>query len=151
MYSGCHDNHRDARLHKFRHHVLIPEGQSPMEKDSHVGADQSVYRYLVALKFSEQEIARMSMDTRLFHDLGFYGDTAEDLIRVLESKFGVDFSNFRIDRYFPPEFEGKNKFEAFILNLATPIESRLIRDRDLYAPLTLGMINRWIRDGRWSA
>ena len=26
----------------------------------------------------------MSMNTRFFHDLGFYGDTAEDLIRVLE-------------------------------------------------------------------
>jgi hypothetical protein len=121
-----------------------------MESDSRIGTDQGVYRYLAALEFSEAEIAQMSMTTRFFHDLGFYGDTAEDLIRALEGKFGVDFSNFRIDRYFPPEFEGKNKFQAFILNIATPIESRLIRDRDLYAPLTLGMINRWIRDGRWS-
>ena len=118
-----------------------------METDLHICADQGVYRYLVALEFSEQEIAQMSLDTRFFHDLGFYGDTANDLIRILERTFGVDLSQFRFDRYFPPEFEGKTKFEAFIRNMATPIESRLIRDRDLYAPLTLGMINRWMIDG----
>lgn len=55
-----------------------------MESDSRIGTDQGVYRYLVALEFSEEEIAQMSMNTRFFHDLGFYGDTAEDLIRVLE-------------------------------------------------------------------
>jgi hypothetical protein len=143
MYSGCQGNDCDALL-------LIQEGQFPMQRDSRIGIDQGVYRYLVALKFSEQEIARMSINTRFFHDLGFYGDTAEDLIQILERKFGVDLSNFRIDRYFPAEFEGKNKLQAFILGLATPIESRLIRDRDLYAPLTLGMINCWIRDGRWN-
>jgi|KBSMisStandDraft_5_1062788.scaffolds.fasta_scaffold287874_2 hypothetical protein len=121
-----------------------------METDSRIGTDQGVYGYLVALEFSEEEIAQMSMNTRLFHDLGFYGDTAEDLIRVLERRFGVDLSKFRFDRYFPPEFEGRNKFEAFIRNIAVPIESRLIRDRDQYAPLSLGMLNRWMLDGHCS-
>lgn len=115
-----------------------------------VTIDDPVYSYLSKLDYSAPEIARMSMNTRLFHDLGFYGDTAEDLMWVLDRKYGVDLSGGRLDRYFPPEFEGTNKWTAFVGNLAVPIQSRLTRDRDRYPPLTLGMINMWLLERRWS-
>jgi hypothetical protein len=120
-----------------------------MEKDRHIGPDDKVYSYLMKLGYSEQEIVHMSTNTRLFHDLGVYGDAAEDAIWLLEKKFGVGLSEFQFDRYFPPEFEGRNKFDAFVRNIATPRESRLINDRGKYEPLTLGMLNSAILATRW--
>ena len=120
-----------------------------MEAGMRIEADQKVHLYLRKLGYSDQEIDHLNMDTRMFHDLGLYGDDAADAFWLLQNKFGVDLSSFDIDRYFPPEFEGKTKFEAFLRNIATPQATRLLRVRDSYEPLTLDMINRSITNGRW--
>jgi hypothetical protein len=120
-----------------------------METDTHIGPDHEVHLYLKELGYSEQEIAGMTMNTRFFHDLGSYGDTAEEEIVLLQKRFDVDLTEFNFDRYFPPEFEGKNRFEAFVLNATTSRESRLIRSRERCEPLTLGMINHAILAKRW--
>ncbi len=101
-----------------------------METDLQIKVEDPVHSYLLKLDYSEADIARMSMNTRMFHDLGVYGDTSEDLMWVLKQKFAVDLSRLRLDRYFPPEFECANKWDAFVRNLATPLQSRLARDRD---------------------
>ena len=120
-----------------------------MDTDTRIGPDDKVYLYLRELGYSEQQIAGMSMNTRLFHDLGSYGDTAADEIWLLQKKFGVDLSEFDFDRYFPPEFEGKNKFAAFVRNIVSPRETRLISNREGCEPLSLGMVNRSILAKCW--
>lgn len=120
-----------------------------METDTHIGPDDEVYLYLKELGYSEQEMTGMTMNTRLFHDLGLYGDTAEEEIWLLQKKFDVDLSDFNFARYFPPEFEGKNKLEAFILYIAGSRGARLTKSRERCEPLTLGMINHAILAKRW--
>jgi hypothetical protein len=96
----------------------IPEGQLPMDTDSHIGADQGVYRYLVALEFSEEEIAEMSMNTRFSHDLGFYGDTAEDLIRFSRGRLALTCHNsVSTDTFHQSSREGTGSKLSFAILL----------------------------------
>jgi len=120
-----------------------------MESSSEIRPDDEVYGYLSELGYSAQQIAGMTMSTRMFHDLGSYGDTAVDEMSVLQRKFGVDLSEIDFKKYFPPEFEGKSKFDAFIRNMAVSRETRLVTNADRYEPLTLGMINRAMLAKRW--
>jgi Protein of unknown function (DUF1493) len=120
----------------------------PMQADLSISRDDIVFRYLRELGHSEQHIARMSKDTRLFHDLRIYGDSALEDLEILQERFGVDLSEFEFGKYFPPQFEGSNKLEAFILT-SIPFASMIVRRRRTYLPLTLEMINRAIRAKRW--
>jgi hypothetical protein len=70
-------------------------------------------------------------------------------MEVLQRQFGVDLSEFSFARYFPPEFEGKSRFEAFRLNLAMPLHWRLIRDRARFEPLILQQVDDAMAAGRW--
>lgn len=88
------------------------------------------------------------MNTSLYHDLGMYGDTALENIEQLQEKFGVDLSGFDFDKYFPPEFEGRNRFEAYLITFV-PFLGTILRRRRTYASLTLEMINSSIRTKRW--
>ena len=120
-----------------------------MEADLQIDSDKVVYLYLIELGYSPAEIADMTMNTCLFHDLGSYGDTAADEMSLLQKKFGVDLSEFDFNKYFPPEFEGKSKYEAFVRNIAVPRETRMIGSLKQYEPLTLGMINHALLAKRW--
>jgi hypothetical protein len=111
--------------------------------------DDKVFSYLGKLGYSERHIAYMSMNTRLFHDLGAYGDSAIEDMQLVEEEFGVDLSGFEFAKYFPPEFEGRNGLEAFLIS-CIPFANRLIRNRRSYAPLTLGMIEQSMQAGRWT-
>jgi hypothetical protein len=122
-----------------------------MAEDAPPGPDDPVYRFLVSAGYRAHEIAAWRMDTRLFHDVGLYGDSAEDHMLLLQQKFGIDLSEFSFVRYFPPEYEGKTRLQAFLRNLAIPIHSRLIRDRNKFEPLTLQQVNDAMLAGRWPA
>lgn len=122
-----------------------------MITDAPINPDDKVYLFLVACGFSAREIAEMRMGSRLFHDLGLYGDSAEECMFVLQKKFQVDLSNFSFEKHIPPEFEGRSRLDAFVRSLTMPIESRLIRDRTKYEPVTLEAINRSMIIGRWLA
>jgi hypothetical protein len=111
--------------------------------------DDKVFSYLRKLGYSEQRVAGMNMNTRLFHDLRVYGDSAIEDMQLLAEEFGVDLSDFEFVKYFPPEFEGRNKLETFLISWI-PFANRVIRNRRSYAPLTLGMIERSMRAGRWT-
>ena len=120
-----------------------------MEAD-HIGPDTELYLYLRALGYSDPQIAEMNTNTRLFHDLGLYGDAAEDAMWLLQRRFGVDLSELDINKYFPPEFEGKNRLDAFLRNIAYPRDSRLIDALRVCEPLTLSMVGRSLAAKRWS-
>ncbi|WP_368501967.1 DUF1493 family protein [Photobacterium sp. 1_MG-2023] len=54
----------------------------------------------------KSDIKGYKYSTRLYHDLGIYGDEAYEFISILETSFGVDLSSFVFESYFPMEFPG---------------------------------------------
>ena len=82
-----------------------------------------------------REIAPTS---RLFHDLGLSGDDAFEVLEEVGSKFGVTFSGFEFERYFPQEEE------AFWAHLARVLGLRLRRE-----PLTVGHLAGVAARGAW--
>ncbi len=117
--------------------------------DLQIQPGDPAFLYLNELGYSEQRLATMNKSTRLYHDLGLYGDNAIDDMSFLQTKFGVDLSEFDFDSYFPPEFEGRNGIEAFLLSLI-PFSGLMMRRRRTYLPITLEMIDQSIRAGRWT-
>jgi acyl carrier protein len=47
--------------------------------------------------------SKISLNSRLFHDLGIDGEDAMDLIAAFSKSFGVDVSNFQYSEYFGDE------------------------------------------------
>jgi len=80
----------------------------------------------------------LSLSTRLYHDLGIYGDTAFWLFEDIESR-GVDLKNFVFDKYFPPEVYGNSIFSRFFY-ATIPFANAVKRKKCSYQPLTLAMI-----------
>ena len=115
---------------------------------STIQPDDAVYSYLNALGYSERKIARWTMETRLYHDLGLYGDGAIEDMEFLAERFSVDMSNFVFDYYFPPQFEGRNWAEYELFN-SIPFLHRILRGRRSYRELTLRMIDEAMKVGRW--
>jgi hypothetical protein len=115
---------------------------------SPIQTGDKVYAYLKELGYPERKIANWSMETRMYHDLGLYGDSAIEDVGFLAARFCVDMSNFVFDDYFPPEFEGRNWLEAVIFS-SIPFLHRVLRRRKTYRPLTLRMIDEAMKVGRW--
>jgi hypothetical protein len=111
--------------------------------------DDKVFSYLRKLGYSEQGIAGMSRNTRLFHDM-HAAIAALKTCQLLEDEFGVDLSGFEFARYFPPEFAGRSRLEAAVLISCIPFANRLLRSQTSYAPLTLAMIEQAMQAGRWT-
>lgn len=120
----------------------------PAMSGSTIQPDHAVFSYLRSLGYSERQIGKMTMNTRLYHDLGEYGDSAIEDMQHLADKFGVDLSSFEFARYFPPEFVGRNRLEKILISWL-PFASTIIRSRSSYRPLTLGMIDQSIRAKIW--
>ncbi|KKC99105.1 hypothetical protein KY46_14800 [Photobacterium halotolerans] len=59
----------------------------------------------------ESDIKGYKNYTRLYHDLGIYGDEAYEFISILETSFGVDLSSFVFESYFPMEFPGDTQLQ----------------------------------------
>jgi len=95
---------------------------------------------------SDQALRRSSLDTRVYHDLGFYGDPAWWFVEELGKL--IDMSKFNFDHYFPPECYG----ESFVAGIAygmVPFANWLRRRNGRYAPLSMRMIARCIENGSW--
>ena len=59
-------------------------------------------------------IKKLSLETRLFHDIGLDGDDARELLDKFSHQFNVDISGLELDLYFGPE-AGFNPF-SFLLS-----------------------------------
>jgi hypothetical protein len=102
-------------------------------------------RWLKCCGYSDAQIAGFNNETRLFHDLDLYGDNALDELEFLANDFGVDFSDFHFDRYFPGNF-GR---DPFVLTLFKPSRfAAAIREK--YPPVTMDMIEKTITQKKWT-
>ncbi len=104
--------------------------------------------YLKRCGLSESKVAQCSGSTRMYHDLGLYGDIAEAYIGVLTEHYHVDLSGFEFEKFFPPEFAGKNMITRALLWIV-PLAGNAARQRSERLPLTLDMIDRAIRSKSW--
>jgi hypothetical protein len=109
-------------------------------------------QYLKLCGERDKKIAACHMGTRLYHDLGVYGEAAEDYLEVLIKQYHVDLSDFVFDRYFPPEFPGETAisrsliwFFPYIWKLFRPKE-----EKEKYLPITLGMIEQALIEKKWA-
>jgi Protein of unknown function (DUF1493) len=93
---------------------------------------------------SNKAIKRSTLRTRLYHDMGLYGDTARWFVEELARK--VDMSQFSFERYFPPEFYGENWVTGLFFGFV-PFASA--RKRESYEPVTLGMVLQSLESGKW--
>ena len=108
---------------------------------------EAVERFLVEAGCSESVRSKCTLDTRLYHDLGVYGDEAHDYMRTLSESFGVDLSGFDFDEYFPREFPGGNWVERTIRWLVPGLGRP--RPASQYRPITLAAVEKAIDVGRW--
>jgi hypothetical protein len=104
--------------------------------------------YLKRCGLSDSKIAQCSGSTRMYHDLGLYGDIAESYMGVLADHYHVDLSGFEFEKFFPPEFAGKNMLTRVLLWIV-PFAGNAARQRGKYLPLTLKMIDSVMRTKRW--
>ncbi|ECG1337010.1 hypothetical protein DS259_23865 [Salmonella enterica subsp. indica] len=117
--------------------------------------------FLKKARFSGKEIALLTYDTRLFHDLDLFGDTAEDVLEILQREFHVDMSPFKFDKYFPTELskdvqyiDKLNTLLFFKLNVIARkyfinTKHKVDKIYENYAPITLRMIEMSIMKKRW--
>ncbi|PJK10853.1 hypothetical protein CO614_08710 [Lysobacteraceae bacterium NML120232] len=104
--------------------------------------------YLNHCGLSASKIAQCNGKTRMYHDLGIYGDIAEACMEVLTEHYHVDLSSFEFKKFFPHEFSGKDMLTRILLWI-TPFTGNIARQRDEYLPLTLDRIERAIHNKRW--
>lgn len=104
--------------------------------------------YLKRCGLSKSKMAQCRGSTRMYHDLGIYGDIAEAYMEVLAEHYHVDLSGFEFDKFFPPEFAGKNAFIGALFSIV-PFAGYVARQRGEWLPLTLERIDRAIRSKRW--
>lgn len=104
--------------------------------------------YLRSCGISDRVINECTPDTRMWHDLGLYGDIAESCMSLLAEKYGVNLGGFLFDRFFPQEFVGRGAFTRTIFWLF-PFVGSIQRKCEQHSPLTLHMINEAMLSRRW--
>ncbi len=112
------------------------------------GISTVLIRYLMLCGLPAKTIALCDHNTRMYHDLGIYGDIADSCMEVLAEHFGVDLSGFEFEQFFPREFEGKSVLTRVLLWLV-PFAGAVARRYGKWSPLTLARIDRAIRNKRW--
>lgn len=104
--------------------------------------------YLKRCGLHDDKVARCESNTRMYHDLGFYGDTAEACMEMLANHYRVDLTGFEFDKYFPPEFAGKSMLTRTLLWII-PFAAKANRRHEEYLPLSLETIDRVLQTKRW--
>ena len=89
------------------------------------------------------------MQTRLCHDLGIYGEEAEDYLEVLRTQYQVDLSSFEFTKYFPEERPYKSFAERIVFDFL-PFGLWFASRKESWQPLTLAMIDAAISTKKWN-
>jgi hypothetical protein len=103
--------------------------------------------FLVRQGISRRRIATYHRNTRLWHDMGEYGEVAEDILNDFCEEFSVDYSAFEFNKYFPND----NVSDSLVLSVLAslvPFLQNFIRTRREYSPFTLGMLDDSIKSKR---
>lgn len=107
-----------------------------------------IRRYLELCGLSSAQMSKCDANTRLWQNLGLYGEEAEAYMEVLAREYGVNMEEFEFPRFFPSEFAGKNTFIKFIIS-SIPFLGTYMRSSKSYHPITLSMIASAIEAKRW--
>jgi hypothetical protein len=111
------------------------------------GVDVRVQQWLQKCGVSRRVLSRCAPETRIYHDLGAYGEVAEAWLELLQSDYGVELQDFDFQSHFPPEFEGQNALARTLFWLV-PFAGAVARSRKGYSPVTLRKIDEAFRCGR---
>ncbi|GHU12339.1 hypothetical protein FACS1894185_6680 [Betaproteobacteria bacterium] len=96
------------------------------------------------------EISLLTNETRLLHDLDMWGDDILEFFEMLQEEFGVDFSSFQMEKYFPLEFSKEgNVLVDRALCFAFFWKKAVERVLNKYPEVTLGMISDIIKEKKW--
>ena len=71
-------------------------------------------------------------------------------MEALERDYCVDLKGFEFHAHFPPEFIGRSVLVRALLWLV-PFAGAVARRREIYAPVTLAMVDAAVRSGRWES
>jgi len=104
-------------------------------------------KHLETCGYSAQKIAKLSGDTRLFHDMNLFGDNIADEFQLMQKEFGVDFNTFHFSKYFPSEVG--YDWEHFVLLFLRGTRWAK-KAKDKYPPITLDMIEQTISQKKWT-
>ncbi|MGU3782195.1 DUF1493 family protein [Burkholderia metallica] len=88
----------------------------------------------------------LTSDTDLCVDLEFTHRAMLRFMQKFSETFDVDIGNFDIDYYYPSR---KMKLGKFLVELAKSPFSESARDKIMDRPLTIGMLEVAIKDGKW--
>lgn len=105
-------------------------------------------QYLKDCGLTESKIANCHMQTQLCHDLGIYGEAAEDFLEILRKQYQVDLSNFEFTKYFPEEYPYDTFAERIVFNFL-PFGRWFASRKVTWRPLTLAMVDAAIRAKKW--
>lgn len=101
-------------------------------------------QFLKRCGYRDAEIDKYNVNTRVYQDMGLYGDDAIDLFDALAEIYHVDMSGFSFEKYFPPEFYhslSPIKFlRWFLLGQA---------ENKKYPEISLNMIEHTLSVKRW--
>ena len=89
-------------------------------------------------------VKKWNAETRLFQDVGLFGDNAVDDLVLLAKTFKVDLSNFPFSKYFPGNYGREPLVLTFFWRSKWADE---IRKR--YPPITWGMLDAAIEQKKW--
>lgn len=101
--------------------------------------DDPVMRQLMQLLHEEiglPERKGIHLDTAINLDLGCDGESAEELMQLLDETFAIDFIDYEAYRYFQPG--------GYDVHLKRPAKGRSSK-----VPLTIGMVYQAIKAQRW--
>lgn len=110
--------------------------------------------YLKKLGYSDKDIASWTSHTSLLKDLGWDGDTVECAFQTMQNEFGVDFSGFEFEKYFPIESskEAGRLSSHRLLNavgLGKWGKKNIDSIYSKYPEITFGMIEEMIKQKKW--
>ena len=103
--------------------------------------------FLLNAGIPKKAVEESTLQTRLYHDLGLYGDTAWWFVEDVAKE--VDMSQFCFERYFPSECYGESHFTRMIYWLC-PFVGAARRKRETYEPLTLQVVLESLESGKWA-
>jgi hypothetical protein len=112
-----------------------------MKLNGRVMSDAAVTERVIAIvsDVSGAPLERISSDTRLYEDLGLYGDDGAELMSDLHERFELDWLKFDAGVYFGIE------------GLGAPLPWHLARSPALFQPqpLTVRQVVEAVRRGCW--
>jgi len=113
-----------------------------------IGLSEELVAYLKACGISDEAIGESDLNTRLYQDLGIYGDEAIESIKCLAELYDVDLSEFTFELCFPAEFPGNSGVSRFLIWFF-PWVHRFSKPEEDYKPITLTSIEAVISKKKW--